>query len=57
MPGDDTVLVPGMVLTVEPGMAYEPGRMIVHEENLAITEDRALLLSDRAPRQMPVIGG
>ena len=54
-PGDLTELVPGAVLTVEPGMAYAPGRMIVHEENLVIREDGAELLSRRAPREMPVV--
>ena len=55
MPGDDTALVPGMVMTVEPGYEYDPGKMIVHEENLVITEDGCELLTRRAPRQMPVI--
>ncbi len=53
--GDQTELVPGAVLTIEPGMEYAPGKMIVHEENLVITEDGAELLSRRAPREMPVI--
>jgi Xaa-Pro dipeptidase len=55
MPDDDTVLVPGMVMTIEPGMEYAPGRMLLHEENVAINEDGAELLSRRAPRDMPVI--
>jgi Xaa-Pro aminopeptidase len=54
-PGDGTVIREGMVLTIEPGMAYAPGRMIVHEENVAITADRAELLTARAPRELPVI--
>ena len=56
MPGDDTVLRPGMVLTLEPGMCFAPGKLMVHEENLVIREDAAELLTRRAPREMPVIG-
>ncbi|MDH3376048.1 MAG: Xaa-Pro peptidase family protein [Gammaproteobacteria bacterium] len=55
MPGDDTVLEPGMVMTIEPGMELAPGKMLVHEENIVITEDGCELLSRRAPRIMPVI--
>lgn len=55
-PGDDTLLVPGMVLTLEPGMAFQPGKLMVHEENIVIREDGAELLSRRAPPEMPVIG-
>ncbi len=54
-PGDDTPLVPGMVMTIEPGMEFAPGKMIVHEENVVITEDGCELLARRAPREMPVI--
>ena len=55
-PWDQTVLVPGMVLTLEPGMEFLSGRMIVHEENIVIREDGAELLTVRAPREMLVIG-
>lgn len=54
-PGDGTVLAPGMVLTIEPGMEYSPGKMIVHEENIVITEAGAELLTRRAPRELPVL--
>ena len=54
-PGDGTVILPGMVLTIEPGMEYAPGKMIVHEENVVITPDGAELLTKRAPRELPVI--
>lgn len=54
-PGDGTVIVENMVLTIEPGMEYAPGKMIVHEENIAITADGPRLLTRRAPREMPVI--
>ncbi len=56
MPGDTSVLRPGMVITIEPGMAYAPGKMLVHEEDVAITEDGAELLTRRASREMPVVG-
>jgi Xaa-Pro dipeptidase len=53
--GDGTVLVENMVLTIEPGMEYAPGKMIVHEENIVITQDGPRLLTKRAPREMPII--
>jgi Xaa-Pro aminopeptidase len=56
MRGDGTVIEAGMVLTIEPGILYAPGKMIVHEENVVITENGAELLTRRAPREMPRIG-
>jgi Xaa-Pro dipeptidase len=53
--GDKTVLTAGMVLTIEPGLEYAPGKMIVHEENIVIREGSAELLTTRAPREMPKI--
>ncbi len=55
-PGDDTGLVSGMVLTIEPGMEFAPGKMMVHEENIAITQDGCELLTIRAEREMAVVG-
>jgi Xaa-Pro dipeptidase len=55
MPGDDTPLVADMVLTIEPGMEYAPGKMIVHEENIVVRGDGAELLSRRAPREMWIV--
>jgi Xaa-Pro aminopeptidase len=55
MPGDRTVLRAGMVLTIEPGVEYAPGRMIVHEEDVMITVDGCELLTPRAPRELWVI--
>ena len=54
--GDKTKLVPNMVLTIEPGLEYSPEKMLVHEENIVVTEDGPKLLTKRAPREMPVIG-
>jgi hypothetical protein len=36
-------------------MEFAPGRMMVHEENIAITEDGCELLTIRAEREMTVI--
>mgnify|MGYP002625662300 CR=1 FL=1 len=55
-PTDQTVLQPGMVVTLEPGLELVPGRMMVHEENIVIREDGVELLTRRAPRELPVIG-
>lgn len=55
MLGDRTELKPGMIMTIEPGMEYAPGKNIVHEENLVITEDGCELLTRRANIEMPVI--
>lgn len=52
MPGDNTVIGENMVLTIEPGMEYAPGKMIVHEENVVVRAEGAELLSLRAPREM-----
>ncbi len=53
---DMTVLKPGMVMTLEPGMTFAEGKVMVHEENIVIRDGEPELLSRRAPAQMPVIG-
>lgn len=55
MPGDDTQLEPGVVLTIEPNAMYGRGKILVHEENIVVTVDGAELLSRRAPREMVII--
>ena len=55
MPGDDTVLEAGMVLTLEPGMVYAPNRWMVHEENIVIRPDGPQWLSRRAWPEIPLI--
>lgn len=51
---DDTVLEPGMVITVEPGVATEYGTFHV-EENVVVRPDGVELLSE-APRELAAIG-
>ena len=54
-PEDKTIIKENMVLTIEPGMEYEKGKMIVHEENIVIHQDGAELITKRAPREIPII--
>ena len=51
---DHTVLEPGMVITLEPGMDYGD-KLMVHEENIVITESGSRLLTRRAAPQLPLI--
>jgi Xaa-Pro aminopeptidase len=55
MPADDTRLLPGMVLTLEPALLIERGRMIVHEEVIVIGEDGPAWLTPRASREILVL--
>ncbi len=52
---DNTPLVPGMVITLEPGMIYAPGKSMVHEENIVITDSGAEYLSARCAPEIIVI--
>lgn len=52
---DDTVLQPGMVITLEPGIRIGPGKIMVHEENIVIRDGEPELLTRRTPRDLPVI--
>ena len=54
-PGDNTLIKENMVLTIEPGMEYAQGKMIVHEENIVIRKDGAELITKRAPKEIPII--
>ena len=45
MSADKTVLAKGMVLTLEPGIDMGGGKMLVHEENIVVTENGAHFLS------------
>jgi Xaa-Pro aminopeptidase len=52
---DKTEIVEGMVLTLEPGLTWESGKLMLHEENVVVRSDGPELLSRRAPRDLPVI--
>ena len=52
---DSTILEPGVILTLEPGMEYLPGKEMVHEENIVITENGPEWLTKRAPEELPII--
>ena len=54
IPGDHTVLEKGMVLSLEPGIAIKD-KIIVHEENIEITETGARYLSPKANKDLSVI--
>ncbi len=51
IPSDKTVLEPGMVLTLEPGIEVSGG-VLVHEENIVVTQTGAAFLSPRAGREV-----
>ncbi|KPA21422.1 putative peptidase [Shimia sp. SK013] len=52
IPSDHTVLEVGMVLTLEPGIAVG-NKILVHEEDIVITNTGARYLSPRAKRELP----
>lgn len=53
--GDRTELRPGMVITIEPGVDFGADKVMVHEENLVITDDGCELLSERAASSLPEV--
>ena len=52
---DNTVIEENMVLTLEPGLMWAPGKAMVHEENLVVRAGGAELISRRAARELPII--
>lgn len=54
-PDDGTVITPGMVLTLEPGMTWAPGKTMVHEEEVVVGSDGPRLLTRRASSELPII--
>ena len=55
IPQDQTVLEEGMVLTLEPGITLAGDKIMVHEENIVITETGADFLSSPAKREIVVL--
>lgn len=55
IPDDHTELQPGMIITLEPGIETGPGRMMVHEENIVITEHGCRFLSPHAVAELEVL--
>ncbi|WP_300588541.1 Xaa-Pro peptidase family protein [Marivita sp.] len=53
IPQDQTVLVPGMVLTLEPSVTVRDGKILVHEENIVIRAGGADFLS--APQSHDIL--
>ena len=54
IPDDHTVLEQGMVLSLEPGVTIRD-KIIVHEENIEITETGARYLSPKANKDLSII--
>ena len=55
MTTDQTVLKEGMVLAIEPGYDFAPGKMMLHEENVVVRADGAELITRRAPSEIPIL--
>ena len=55
MSNDNTVLQENMVIAIEPCLEYAPGTMLVHEENILITNNGYERLTSRTPRTIPII--
>lgn len=54
--GDETILQPGMVVTLEPGLQIDGGGTLVHEDVYALTETGARRLSPPMPDRIEEIG-
>jgi Xaa-Pro dipeptidase len=52
---DETIIRENMVLTLEPSIDVDGGGIMVTEENILITDDAPILLSTRAPKELPVL--
>ena len=52
IPSDNSVLEPGMVLTLEPGISVG-NKILVHEENIVITDSAPYFLSPRKTAELP----
>ena len=56
IPADNTVLEPGMILTLEPGVDMGDGRILVHEEDIVVAETGARWLSTPSASAIREIG-
>ncbi|MEM1246989.1 MAG: M24 family metallopeptidase, partial [Acidobacteriota bacterium] len=52
---DESVLQPGMVITLEPYVETAQGCLMVHEENIVITESGAEALTRFSGPELPVL--
>ena len=52
---DNTILEKNMILALEPSIEIENNLMLVHEENILITQNGNRLLTSRTPKELPVI--
>ena len=52
---DNTILEKNMILALEPSIKVENDLMLVHEENILITQNGNRLLTSRTPKELPVI--
>ena len=52
---DETIIRENMVLTLEPSIEVDEGGIMVTEENILITDGAPILLSTRAPKELPVL--
>ena len=54
-PQNRTKLQPGMVIALEPGTQVVSGKIMIHEENIVITEEKPIILSPLAGPELSVI--
>ena len=52
---DNTILEKNMILALEPSIEIENNLILVHEENILITQHGNRLLTSRTPKELPVI--
>ena len=52
---DNTILEKNMILALEPSIEIENDLMLVHEENILITQNGNRLLTSRTPKELPLI--
>ena len=42
-------------MTLEPGMCFQPGKLMVHEENIVIRDGAPEVLTRRAAPDLPIV--